>query len=61
MCAKYTLIKAPKKPADAREQKIGEALLNVTKSPDILQLINKTNSCCGTNCYKFIFEVEKAE
>ncbi len=58
VCDKYRLIKAPKKPADAREQtKVGEALLNVTKSPDVLQLIKEDkliSNCCCINCYKFI-------
>ena len=62
---KYRLIKAPRKPADAIElTKVGEALLNVTKSPDVLQLIKEDkliSSCCYTNCYKFIFKVKKAE
>ena len=64
-CDKYRLIKAPKKPTDAREQtKVGEALLKVTKSPDVLQLIKEDkliSNCCCIHCYKFIFKVKKAE
>ena len=53
-CDKYRLIKAPKKPTDAREQtKVGEALLKVTKSPDVLQLIKEDKLISFYTCTYF--------
>ena len=64
-CNKYRLVKAPTKAADAQDHtKVGQTLLNVTKSAAVLQLIREgklVSNCCCKDCYKFIMKVDKAE
>ena len=51
-------------PISGHDTKVGQALLNVTKSLDIIQLIREDkliSSCCCKNCYKFIMKVDNAE
>ena len=62
---KYRLAKVPLKAEDVKEHtKIGQTLLNVTKSPDVLQLIKEDkliSNCCCRNCYRFIVKVDNAQ
>ena len=64
-CNKYRLVKAPTKAAGAQDHtKVGQTLLNVTKSTAVLQLIREgklVSNCCCKGCYKFIMNVDKAE
>lgn len=62
---KYRLAKVSLKADDAKEHtKIGKTLLNVTRSPDVLQLIKEDkliSNCCCRNCYRFIVKVDNAQ